>query len=92
MEILKKWAPPRQVTLKCPQEVDPLVFDRWSSNVLHPRALVPWMCSTSLLTILWKNFFWNKAIAQTNLKKLIVQAIAQANLTKVIVQAIAQSK
>ena len=40
-----------------------------SSNVLHPRALVPWMCSTSLLpqfdgnytldnflkTILWKN-------------------------------------
>ena len=36
--------------------------------------------------------FWNKAIAQTNLKKVIVQAIAQANLTKVIVQAIAQSK
>ena len=27
-----------------------------SSNVLYPRALVPWMCSTSLLTILWKNF------------------------------------
>ena len=29
---------------------------RPSSNVLHPRALVPWVCSTSLLTILWKNF------------------------------------
>ena len=26
-----------------------------SSNVLHPRAIVPLMCSTSLLTILWKN-------------------------------------
>ena len=31
-----------------------------SSNVLHPRALVPWMCSTSLLTILWKKFFGKK--------------------------------
>ena len=29
-------------------------------------------------TILWKNFFWNKAIAQANLMKVIVQAIAQS--------------
>ena len=56
-----------------------------SSNVLHPRALVPWMCSTSLLTILWKNFL-EQSNCTNEFKKVIVQAIAQANLTKVIAQ------
>ena len=63
---------------------------RMSSNVLHPRALVPWMRSTSLLTILWKNILEQRDCTN-EFKKVIVQAIAQANLTKVIVQAIAQA-
>ena len=48
-----------------------------SSNVLHPRAQVPWMCSTSLLIILWKNFL-EQSDCTNELKKVIVQAIAQS--------------